>query len=92
MKIGLTGSINLATAARLYELFADQGESFASLRRRARTTELAILPDQLDQDSVTLTGYAKETWDELLAQADSDEEAQDALRLLYRLAERGEHA
>jgi DNA repair exonuclease SbcCD nuclease subunit len=92
LKIGLTGSINLATAARLDELFADQGESFASLRRRARTTELAILPDQLDQDSVTLTGYAKETWDELLAQADSDEEAQDALRLLYRLAERGEHA
>jgi len=62
-------------------------ELFASLRRRERTTDLAVVPDELDQDSVSLSGYAKATWDELLAQSEAgDETAGDALRLLYRLS------
>lgn len=87
IKVGFRGSINLATAAAFDELMETKAELFASLRRRERTTDLAVVPDELDQDSVSLSGYAKETWDELIEMArNHDEAAQDALRLLYRLS------
>ncbi len=91
IKAGFEGSVNLATAARLDALFESQQDLFASLRRRARTTRLAVVPDELDEDSVSLSGYAREAWSELLAAArNDDEEARDALRLFYRLAGQGE--
>jgi len=87
VKVGFTGSVNLATAGALDEVMETRRELFASLRRRERTTDLAVVPDELDQDSVSLSGYAKATWDELLAQSEAgDETAGDALRLLYRLS------
>lgn len=90
IKVGLQGSINLATAAALDELMDSKAELFASLRRRERTTDLAIVPDELDQDSVSLSGYARATWNELLERAkQGDEVAQDALRLFYRLGAQG---
>jgi DNA repair exonuclease SbcCD nuclease subunit len=89
IKVGFQGSINLATAAALDEVMESQQALFASLRRRDRTMDLAVVPDELDQDSVSLSGYAKETWDELLILAkDNDAAAQEALRLFYRLSER----
>ena len=64
-----------------------KAELFASLNRRERTTDLAVVPDEFDQDSVLLSGYARETWNELLTMAQQDDHAaQDALRLLYRLS------
>ena len=69
IKVGFEGSINLATAAALDEVFESRAELFASLRRRARTTDLAIVPDELDHDSVSLSGYAKRTYDDLLEQS-----------------------
>ncbi len=92
VKLGFTGAINLATAAGLDQLFATQAELFASLRRRKRTTDLAVVPDELDQDSVALSGYARQAWDELIGGAASDPEAQNALRLFYRLSQQGEQA
>lgn len=89
LKVGFTGTVNLATAAKLDELFEEQAQSFASIRRRERTTDLAILPDELDQDSVELGGYAKDAWNELLEDSATDEVARDALRLFYRLSQRG---
>ena len=89
VKLGFTGTVNLATAAALDTLLDTQAELFASLRKRERTTELSIAPDELDQDSVNLSGYAREAWDELLASASTDPEAQDALRLFYRLSQQG---
>ncbi|WP_405236024.1 metallophosphoesterase family protein [Lentisalinibacter orientalis] len=87
VKVGFTGSVNLATAGALDEVMETRRELFASLRLRERTTDLAVVPDELDQDSVSLAGYAKATWDELLAQSkEGDETAGDALRLLYRLS------
>ena len=87
IKVGFEGSINLATAAALDELMDTKAELFASLRRRERTTDLAVVPDELDQDSVSLSGYARDTWDELLATAgEGDQVAQNALQLLYRLS------
>ena len=79
----------IATAAALDELMDTNAELFASLRRRERTTDLAIVPDELDEDSVALSGYAKATWNELLAAAGrGDAVARDALMLLYRLGHR----
>lgn len=90
LKVGLEGSVNLATAAALDEVFESRAELFASLRRRERTTDLAVVPDELDQDSVSLSGYAKLTYDELLeASTAGDTVAEDALRLLYRLSQQG---
>ena len=51
--------------------------------------DLSIVPDDLDQDSVELGGYARETWDELLDIAPGNPVAQDALRLLYRISQQG---
>jgi DNA repair exonuclease SbcCD nuclease subunit len=90
IKVGFQGSINLATAAALDEIMDSKAELFASLRQRERTTDLAIVPDELDQDSVSLLGYARETWKELLEMAQQDNQvAQDALRLFYRLSAQG---
>jgi DNA repair exonuclease SbcCD nuclease subunit len=90
VKVGFQGSINLATAAALDELMEAKAEIFASLRKRARTTDLAVVPDQLDQDSVSLSGYARDTWDELIGMAENEHPAaQDALRLFYRLSNQG---
>jgi len=90
IKVGFQGSINLATAAALDEIMDSKAELFASLRQRERTTDLAIVPDELDQDSVSLSGYARDAWNELHEMAQQDNQvAQDALRLFYRLGAQG---
>ena len=49
------------------------------------------LPGELDEDSVALTGYARQTWEDLLGAARLGEaDAVDALKLLYRLATRSQ--
>ncbi|MDO8863965.1 exonuclease SbcCD subunit D [Haliea sp. E1-2-M8] len=86
LKVGFTGSVNLALAAELDTLLDAQAQVFASLKRRARTTDLAVIPDALDDGAIALSGYADATWKALLVQAASDDTATDALRLMYRLA------
>jgi DNA repair exonuclease SbcCD nuclease subunit len=90
VKLGLTGTISLATAARLDETLDRYATLFASLRRRERTSELVVEADQLDQDSVALGGYARRAWEELVRDAPGDPVSRQALRLLYRLSSRGE--
>lgn len=85
LKVGFTGSVNLALAAELDALLETQAQVFASLKRRERTTDLAVIPDALDDNAIALSGYADATWKALLAQAASDDTATDALRLMYRL-------
>ncbi len=86
LKVGFTGSVNLALAAQLDALLEAQSPLFASLKRRERTTDLAVIPDALDDNAIALSGYADATWKALLARAASDDTATDALRLMYRLA------
>lgn len=89
VKVGFQGSVNLATAAALDALMENQAPGFASLAWRDRTSDLAVVPDELDQDSVSLSGYAKEAWNDLLSMAEAgDQIAEDALMLFYRLSER----
>ncbi len=90
VKTGFTGAVNLRVRADLDALLEQQGTLFASLRQRQRTSSLTVVPDQLDRDSVALSGYARTAWHQLIAlseSADHDQArvAQDALRLLYRL-------
>tara|TARA_R110002073_G_scaffold249977_1_gene412720 strand:+ start:634 stop:1803 length:1170 start_codon:yes stop_codon:yes gene_type:complete len=86
LKVGFTGSVNLALAAELDALLEAQSHVFASLKRRERTTDLAVIPDALDDNAIALSGYADATWKALLTQAATDDTATDALRLMYRLA------
>ena len=86
VKVGFTGTVSLATAADLDACMEHAADAFASLRRRSRTTDLAVVPDTLDEAAVALGGYAAETWRDLLTAAGHDPVAQDALRLMYRLA------
>jgi DNA repair exonuclease SbcCD nuclease subunit len=86
LKVGFTGSVNLALAAQLDTLLEAQAPLFASLKRRERTTDLAVTPDALDDNAIALSGYADATWKALLARAATDDTATDALRLMYRLA------
>ena len=87
VKVGFTGTVNLALAGRLDALMEEQAELYASLRYRERTSDLVIAPDQLDADSVSLAGYARSAWEELLAQAESDPVSLAALRLFYRASQ-----
>lgn len=90
LKVGLSGTVSLGLAARIDALFETQAPLFASLRRRARTSELVVIPDSVDSDTLGLAGYASSAWEELAEAARrGDETAADALRLCYRLALRG---
>lgn len=91
VKVGFRGTVNLQTRSRLDTLMEEQASVFASLTLRQRTTDLTVVPDQLDHSSVSLVGYAKQSWEVLLEQTQhSDPEtaqnAQDAIRLFYRLS------
>ncbi|MFK8031923.1 MAG: exonuclease SbcCD subunit D [Gammaproteobacteria bacterium] len=89
LKIGFEGSVSLKVAAELDELLERDAVRFASLKLWKRKTDLVKVPDELDEDSVSLSGYAKATWVELLeATKAGDDEAQDALTLLFRLSDR----
>ena len=90
VKVSFAGSINLATAAQLDQLLDMQADLFASLRKRERLTDISIVPDELDRDSVTLTGYARSAWEELVSAGAEDVEALAALRLFYRLSQQGD--
>lgn len=86
IKLGLSGTISLATAAALDETLERQTVLFASLRQWERKSQLTVMADQLDHDSVALTGYARRAWEELLGDAESDPTARQALQLLFRLS------
>ncbi len=90
VKVSFAGSINLSTAAQLDQLLDTQADLFASLRKRERLTDISIVPDELDHDSVTLTGYARSAWEELVSAGAEDVEALAALRLFYRLSQQGD--
>lgn len=93
LRLSLVGGLSIAAHARLEAILDDYRDSFASLRRWERRTNLVILPDSLDAESLQLSGYAKKAWDELAEEAqragEADSEWGDALALLYRLASGG---
>lgn len=89
VKVGFEGAVNLAAYGALESVMADFEDRFASLRQRKRTSDLAIVPDSMDEDTMALTGYARSAWEELVAAVDDPEDtaARDALALFYRLSQ-----
>ena len=90
VRLTLAGHLSISSAARLEEILSEFGEHFASVREWDRHMDLTILPDEIDSEDLNLVGYARATWNHLVAAAedsgDGGKRATDALCLLYRLA------
>lgn len=90
VRLGLTGTLPVRGKAALDQLLLNQEETFAAIERWDLKSNLAILPDDGDVDSLELAGFAREAWERLRAEAQPDEAqaelARDSLALLYRLA------
>lgn len=82
----LTGSLSIAAAAELDTVLENSEHLLASLGQWERHTDLTIVPDEADADSLGLTGFAADAFAELSERAQSgDTVAADALKLLYRI-------
>lgn len=90
VQLSLEGQVSISGKAALDALLADYADHFASLRVHARTSDLAVVPDALDQDALALSGYARRAWETLADAAakpgEDAETARDALALFYRMA------
>ncbi|MEM7049636.1 MAG: metallophosphoesterase [Acidobacteriota bacterium] len=87
VRLVLTGELTLRHRARLdFELERARGR-FAHLAEHAERSRLTVVPDDIDEDQLELSGFALEAFRELIAAAPEDPVAGDALRLLFRLAE-----
>ena len=90
VKLSLQGTLSLRDKARADEILERHEHLFAGINVWDRHTNLAVLPDGGDLDSLGLTGYAADTAAQLgeIARSGSADAAcaQDALGLLYRLS------
>ncbi|MGA9876871.1 MAG: DNA repair exonuclease [Solirubrobacteraceae bacterium] len=90
VKLSFVGTLNLSEKAHLDEQLEHAGDLFAALDVWERRTDLAVLPDDSDLQSLGLSGFAAEVLEELRERSQHTSEdgqvAQDALGLLYRLA------
>jgi DNA repair exonuclease SbcCD nuclease subunit len=88
-RLSLAGALGMADDARLRAMLAHNEDLFASLTISEGRSDLAVVAEDADLDSLGLSGYARDAADELAALAAGDDPraavAQDALRLLYRL-------
>ncbi len=89
VRLSLVGALGMADDARLRAMLADHEDLFASLTISEGRSDLAVVAEDADLESLGLSGYARDAADELVALAAGDDPraatAQDALRLLYRL-------
>lgn len=83
----LEGTVSTSTHARLEEAIDDARDVFARIDHWERHTDVAVVPDGSDFRELELSGYAQAALDELLEQADSNDDAVAALGLLYRFTE-----
>lgn len=92
VRLALTGALKLDDSAALNAMIDARRGLFASLRLHENQSDLTVLPESMDLDALSLSGYARNTWDELTRTAQgSGESAQiatDALELFYRIAHR----
>jgi DNA repair exonuclease SbcCD nuclease subunit len=90
LQFGFTGTLSVTDHAALAAAQEHAESLFAGVRFHARTSELVVMPDQADADSVGLAGYERAAWEVLARQAQTgDVAARDALALFYRLAREG---
>lgn len=92
LKLGLVGALGLAAHARLEEVEDAAQELFAAVIRSRSRTELVLVPDVQDFDSLNLAGFGATAVAALRSRVERGGEdapvAADALALLFRLAGR----
>ena len=87
VKYALTGTVDLATGARLDRETAEKVPSFAALYPRERLMDLHTAPDDGELAEARWPGAVGEASRVLASRtAEGDATARDALRLLYRLS------
>ena len=91
VRLDLTGQVSVEQKARLDILVATCGEELACLEEKSDWAELAVVPDDVDETMIGLSGYALDAWNELKAEssspdADAARIAKEALAVMYRLA------
>jgi DNA repair exonuclease SbcCD nuclease subunit len=94
VRLALTGSLNVTDRAALDACLDKYARLFAWLALWERHTDLAVVPADGEFTDLGIGGFAAAAVDELVATAraadtDSAEDAQAALALLLRLADRG---
>lgn len=92
LKLGLVGTLNIQTRARLEEVEEHAKDLFGAVVRSGSRSELVVMPDAADFDNLPLAGFAASAVDKLRAQAEGHgperEMAADALALVVRLVGR----
>lgn len=92
LKLGLVGTVSIQLHVRLEALEEHARDLFAAVVRSGSRSELVVMPDNSDFESLSLTGFAASAVEKLRAQAQKSEaqaeQAIDALALLMRLAGR----
>ncbi len=90
LKVAVVGQLSLADATYLDEILEHHTDLLGALERCQLRTDLVVLPDDDDFDSLGLSGFAAGALIDLREAAggrdDSAIAAADALALLYRLA------
>lgn len=96
VKLALQGTLSLAANRRLEEVLDENRLTLASLDAWEKRSDLVVAPDEADLDALAVSGYVRETLDELSVEAAGSGEAavvaRGALNLLYRLARPSEAA
>ena len=92
MKLGLVGTLGLHAHARLEAVQDEARDLFAALVHSGSRSDLAVLPEGTDFDSLSLAGFAAKALERLRAQVAgggaAGETAADAMALMVRLAGR----
>src|SRR5699024_5916759 len=87
IKYGLRGIVNLATQIKLDSAIDQLEPVFASLKPRERVMDLHLAPGEDELASMSLTGFAASTLNELMEDINTDPDSisRDAANLLFRL-------
>ena len=90
VKLSLVGQVSIAQNARLDRLLDGFDDLLAALQRWERRSDLVVVPDESDIESLGLSGFAHDALSDLQDVAQSADEsaavtASDALALLHRL-------
>ena len=90
VKLSLVGQVAIAQNARLDRLLDGFADLLAALQRWERRSDLVVVPDESDIESLGLSGFAHDALSDLQDLAQSADEsaavtARDALALLHRL-------
>lgn len=90
VKLDFVGTLSVASNARLEQVILNNRDLFAAIELGERASDLHVIPDSTDVDSIDVSGFAKATLQELLDDAAGDDEdaleVRDALGILFRLA------